>query len=632
MNRLYLFISLSLLPCYINAQVYKGQSDISISYGLLPMQEIVNTSLFILGGRSYTSLKSTTGNFSLDYKYYINRRIGIGACIATEQFSTVTTNENGIMKSTTNYKYTTIAAELLYKYRDEKFSQFYTYVSTGCSFVSKSTSASASVVNYSVFNMQYVPIGIRFGRHFAGFLEVGVGYKGLVNGGLSLCLGKMRSTGTPELNYESLNGMIVIPLDFLVDSNLKDLGEIRTEKPRHKDGYAFHTRLRKFSELAKSKGSNAFRIKEILPLARHNVYDFQGQIYRTNNLDALKSKINQENNRSYQKEKCAYLVIYHPEVSKNTRSVSLSINDNDKLVITPGSKYILKIKSEREVKININYSKLKFTVKFGNYYYIDVNNAKGGTFELVDSIQGVIESKLIPNSFLYDIDSDSLQSEISDAPKHLHVPFHKSSNNGVVIIPGSYKVDSSWKYLGKVSTGRPEDQPDLSLEQQLIDISDKAVKDSANVIKIVAIRKLNGNDCYWIKGKMWCAKNTDSIKMEVEKENGSEFGNVKYSYLVIYRLEDNSPLVRNKKCSLIINDTNKIVVPNRAKYIFRIPYDGDVKISVSKNKVVNIKAKKGNIYYVKANVLKRACSIHEVESKYGEIESNILSDLHFVNL
>lgn len=91
------------------------------------------------------------------------------------------------------YKYTTVAAEYLYNYVNLKYFRCYTYVGAGCSFVTKIITSyshypqltEATVGHVAAFNMQYAPVGISAGGQLAAFFEIGFGYKGLLNCGLS---------------------------------------------------------------------------------------------------------------------------------------------------------------------------------------------------------------------------------------------------------------------------------------------------------------------------------------------------------------------------------------------------------------------------------------------------------------
>ena len=140
-------------------------------------------------------------------KYFLAKKFAIGVTVATQN---ITGNSNDTWISATghtpfSYNMTTltIAPEITLAYVRRKFFIFYTILGAGYDHY---------FVNYSYYNSyggngdykiipnninwQYTPLGFRFGNTLSGFLELGLGYKGLLNFGMSYRIGK---SGHPSI-------------------------------------------------------------------------------------------------------------------------------------------------------------------------------------------------------------------------------------------------------------------------------------------------------------------------------------------------------------------------------------------------------------------------------------------------
>ena len=191
MKLLSTLILLFILPIYLQAQTSRGQSEFTVSYGRASVQQWLHAGSG--GGSSYTSSFDQTGNIFATYRYYLGKNNAIGLTAGIQHFSTLLHDPYYNTTSPTYYKFTTIAAEFLHNYTNHPHFRAYTYIGTGCSlytqqftgFTSSTPSWEKSVQNYQSFTGQYVPIGISAGGKLAAFLELGIGYKGVVNGGVS---------------------------------------------------------------------------------------------------------------------------------------------------------------------------------------------------------------------------------------------------------------------------------------------------------------------------------------------------------------------------------------------------------------------------------------------------------------
>ena len=75
-----------------------------------------------------------------------------------------------------------------YHYVNADWFQMYSGLSVGYTFQTLNYNGSSSDFedgSDSYFNFQVNALGFRFGKEFAGFLELGVGYRGIANVGVS---------------------------------------------------------------------------------------------------------------------------------------------------------------------------------------------------------------------------------------------------------------------------------------------------------------------------------------------------------------------------------------------------------------------------------------------------------------
>jgi hypothetical protein len=96
---------------------------------------------------------------------------------------------------TFNGNVTTVAAELkgIYPGLDNPYFQMYGLIGLGASFYHERTNPTMAIDGTTLhpvfFNSQWTPFGFRFGADLGGFVELGIGYKGLASAGLSYRIG-----------------------------------------------------------------------------------------------------------------------------------------------------------------------------------------------------------------------------------------------------------------------------------------------------------------------------------------------------------------------------------------------------------------------------------------------------------
>ena len=197
------------LPQLSLAQNQSGDQELSVSYGRKSGTEILKwfvTSPPANRDRvSYNEKVSTTGNMFATYRYSFGSIFSLGVTVGTESFSYNSYHNDGypyqgpnpyplVNPFIANYKVnvTTVALEPKIYYYNHKRLKLYGLAGMGVRFYTQKPNGQAfDGIGAPVFvNTQMTPIGVSYGNKLSGFAEVGLGYKGLINGGLSYRIGR----------------------------------------------------------------------------------------------------------------------------------------------------------------------------------------------------------------------------------------------------------------------------------------------------------------------------------------------------------------------------------------------------------------------------------------------------------
>lgn len=193
-----LLLSATNSTTYAQCPSNMSQLEIAASYGL------VTGDRFAAGfnnnekseGKTVTS---TSGNMFLSVRYFLFNRLALGLCggRSTENGQYTDRANPAFISRTYSSSTTTVALELYYIYSFRKYLEIYTIAGVGPSSVSSDETTYAAVGAPGItktfrdnnLKIQYTPVGVRFGGRLGGFVELGVGYKGLINGGISYKFG-----------------------------------------------------------------------------------------------------------------------------------------------------------------------------------------------------------------------------------------------------------------------------------------------------------------------------------------------------------------------------------------------------------------------------------------------------------
>ncbi len=152
-----------------DAYAQRRKSEVKLGYGQLSSFQLNNRAPY----------NTSSGAFCLSFSYYVSRSVQVGLGAGYERISDWAS-------------VFTVSPEVSVKYMDTRTTRvrvrLYGSVAYGISAVSDLHVAPGQVDESGAkpWGVQLTPIGVRIGRTWAGFCELGYGYKGLVHGGLAV--------------------------------------------------------------------------------------------------------------------------------------------------------------------------------------------------------------------------------------------------------------------------------------------------------------------------------------------------------------------------------------------------------------------------------------------------------------
>ena len=150
----------------------REKSEIALGFGYYSSYSMVNK------GHGYP-YSASSGSYTLNYRYYLTKDLTLGLGVGVENIGTWGS-------------FVTFSPELTATYLDTRQStvrvRLYGSISYGISIFSNNNLRNDQIDNSGVWatGLQATPFGIRIGRQFAYFAEVGFGYKGLFNTGIAV--------------------------------------------------------------------------------------------------------------------------------------------------------------------------------------------------------------------------------------------------------------------------------------------------------------------------------------------------------------------------------------------------------------------------------------------------------------
>lgn len=172
-----------------------GDHEISLGIGNLTLDQILGA-LLTDGGRTILSLGAENtdnlkflGAFSFSYKYYLKNRFAAGLTIVSDHVSGDLVDRDEELIGTLKRHYFTIAPEIKWVYVNKVSFRLYGEAGFGYTFGTENSQdiqgTEDEPFHINHFNFQITPLGIRVGKTFGAFAEIGLGYKGVLAAGLS---------------------------------------------------------------------------------------------------------------------------------------------------------------------------------------------------------------------------------------------------------------------------------------------------------------------------------------------------------------------------------------------------------------------------------------------------------------
>lgn len=192
-----IFFSVLIFTSGSFAQVKHNESysknEIYGSYGAASAQEIASffdnmlafpISFFLLSAESH----SPVGPVMIGYRHYVNKHISFGIMGSYTAYKTdykYTLNDSVIGR--TDDKFYTVMARGDINYINDNYFQIYSGLSVGLTNFktnyADSTSSNGLSTNHLAYQINLV--GVRVGKNIGAFIELGFGYNGIFNGGIS---------------------------------------------------------------------------------------------------------------------------------------------------------------------------------------------------------------------------------------------------------------------------------------------------------------------------------------------------------------------------------------------------------------------------------------------------------------
>jgi hypothetical protein len=170
-RKLYVFLfALTLISFIPQSHAQRGKSEFAFGYGRFSLYQFANLPPY----------NTSTGTFSLTYRYYVSPVVTLGMSFGYERIS--------------NWAdFISFIPEVTVRYLDTKNNhatrvRLYGSFGYGLTLLNDLHTGPGKVDESGAkpYGFQVTPIGIRIGRQFAGFMEIGAGYKGIFHGGIAL--------------------------------------------------------------------------------------------------------------------------------------------------------------------------------------------------------------------------------------------------------------------------------------------------------------------------------------------------------------------------------------------------------------------------------------------------------------
>ncbi len=405
------------------AQNKEGDRELSFGYGKLTSEELfdgAHIGILSASTQDYSN-DFASGILSLHYKYFVSKRLAVGLFAGIEwqtgnfyynywqERDYIITTQLGTFSRTAF----TIAPNLTFYYTNRKNASFYTSLGMGL-MIKKETDmyeptlykGSNGLVNYPYalptteasipnnagkFTAYYSPMGVRFnlGGNIWGNLELGIGYKGIINGGIAYHF----NTGKTPKKFTG--DVIILPYDEPVSDTWRRLGSVKSGRAKIFDTATTNKEIDTICSKTKMLGGNVFHLKQMIQEGHSRIREITGIAYHVDSLNALAAKLAAHRNAKYKDEPCAYVIVYVPAHPR--RAALITFGDRSEVKIKPGRQYVYKLRKEGVAHIATRKSgAIDINAAFGHTYYLKCSfDHRNTRLNQVSELIGEMETSII---------------------------------------------------------------------------------------------------------------------------------------------------------------------------------------------------------------------------------------------
>jgi len=191
------------------------------------------------------------------------------------------------------------------------------------------------------------------------------------------------------------------------------------------------------------------------------------------------------------------------------------------------------------------------------------------------------------------------------------------ANKEVLVLPCNFPVEAMMRDKGEVKANKLKDTS-TGFNSRLHQLAIETVEAGGNVFVISSMQDHNQSGAYKMWGNAYYSDKYEQTKTKAFEQKNKKLENNKYAYLVIYRPEYCFSRNDEMDMGLTINDTVKLDMKAKTKYILQVDKNCKVKVANKNNLMVqHVDMQLGNMYYIRAYVNVPG------HSKFGESNAEI---------
>ena len=183
LGRILAISGIILFTIQARAQQCSGDFTLFAGHGRIPGVVLVD-GIFSGGGSEVHSIASSSGCSFAGARYFLANEISVGLCY--NYFYYTYNDITQYSRRSTGFTYHTLTGGVTGIWHNAKSLRVYSFLDAGMQFQKSSRLPDVD----RAFAMQAGIIGLSFGHRLSGSLEFGIGYKGLINGGISYSISR----------------------------------------------------------------------------------------------------------------------------------------------------------------------------------------------------------------------------------------------------------------------------------------------------------------------------------------------------------------------------------------------------------------------------------------------------------